>query len=64
MKYNVRLVIQLPFDIQNVEASSSKQAVKEVTDIIIKQTLPLMVSHNYKQVQNHMSIKLVDVNEV
>lgn len=63
MKYNVRLVIQLPFYIQNVEASSSKQAVKEVTDVI-KQTLPLMVSHNYEQVQNHMSIKLVDVNEV
>lgn len=63
MKYNVRLVIQLPFDIQNVEASSSKQAVKEVTDVI-EQTLPLMVSHNYEQVQNHMSIKLVDVNEV
>lgn len=62
MNCDVSLIIRIPLRIENVESDSIMDAANKATSLL-RDTLPVVMNHNYEKIKEQMIIELKDIEQ-
>lgn len=60
--YTVKVNLQIPFEIQNVEGGSKYDAIENVREILMK-TLPYVIADNLQRIQEESIFEVLGIEE-